>query len=135
MRLDTDATRPVFDLLSRRQRIYGTARGLILQWRDQPNLLWEIAMFGACQPYPTSLTPEQNFIRMMRAIQQHQDAVVEQGGVPSLNGPLSDADYGEIYEAIRHYVKVLEQKGAAFRQRKDSRVDAAYVKHFLTPKA
>jgi hypothetical protein len=34
---------------------------------------------------------------------------------------MSDAEYGECFEGVCHYVKMLADKGAAFRKRKDWR--------------
>lgn len=108
-------------LLTRKSRLFGVTRGLILSWRDRPHLLWEIYMFGAPPPYPTqTASKEAAFIAMMR------DAFVKQSAenpqdTPSLNANMTDAEYGEVYEGICAYVKMLADRGAAFRRRKDWR--------------
>jgi hypothetical protein len=119
-----DATPLIF---SSKQRVFATARGLILQWRDRPHILWEIYLTGALPEWvQLASTNEQNFIRMMRHFEAKQsfiDAVGEDpNAVPSVNHGMTDAEYGEVYEAVCHYVKELARKGAAWRRRKDSTI-------------
>ena len=111
-------------ILTRRQAVFATARGLILSWRDRPQLLWEVAMFGAPPPYAKLMsTPKENFRRMMHAAEAMQSKAdglgTDPSAVPSVNLNMSDSEYDEVYEALCHYVKELERKGAKWRRAKD----------------
>lgn len=103
------------ELLSKKGRIRATAGGLILSWRDRPHLLWEMYFMG-----------EHNFIVVMRRAEAEQ-AIADGAGldpnqVPSINTHMTDAEYGEVYEALCWYVKQLERRGRAWRKRKDSTI-------------
>jgi hypothetical protein len=118
----TDVTPSVF---TAKQRIFATARGLILSWRDRPHVLWEIYLVGALPEWATlASTKEENFRRMMRHFEARQRFLDEEdpNAVPSVNQGMTDGEYDEVYEAICAYVKMLADKGAKWRKRKDSTI-------------
>lgn len=85
------------ELLSKDQRIFFAAHGLVLFFRDRPIDLFEIYMGG-----------EANFIAVCRATEQPN----------SLLAFLSDADLGKVFEHFRHYVKEVVEKGGFWRKRR-----------------
>jgi hypothetical protein len=94
-------SRPV-ELLTDKQRVYGTAAGLIKFLRDGDHgiLAHELFLMG-----------EPAFIAVMRKNENPQ----------SIAAGLTDAQLGEVYAHLCEWVKSLARKGAYLRKRKDWR--------------
>lgn len=97
---DLDVATHIPALLTRYQRVIGTAKGLIHHYKNDPHTLFNIAMMG-----------EATFIVAFRRTERSD----------SLGAGLTDAEVGRIYEHIKEYTQMLARKGAAFRRRKDWR--------------
>lgn len=98
------------EILTPKQKVFGTARGLLLRWRDNPILLHEVHLAG-----------ELAFIQMMRKM--------ETPG--SINEGLTDAEYGAVFAEIDSYVRLLAAKGGHFRKRKDPGLGRQELAHLI----
>lgn len=107
------------ELLSRSQRVQATWRGCMLQWRFQPNLLYDIYLSGAPPKFCTlNSTPEQNFIRMMRYY-EGEYATQHPNDPPPINWQMTDSEYGEVFEHVLQFIRELSVKGRhAWRKHK-----------------
>jgi hypothetical protein len=112
-------------LIPHQTRIRAAAATLILSWRDNPHLLYDVFLFGAPPVYcETTSTPGQNFARMMRA-QSEAYIAKNPKDTPAINAGFTERDYEEIHEIIvikvKEMAKVGRERGAYWRKRKDSR--------------
>jgi hypothetical protein len=113
------------EILTRKQRVYGVAGGIILSFRmrepDDRGQMMSGTAHGATLMHEFLLMGEAQFIRTWRAAEA-QYSIDNPDAPPSLNRGMSDAEYGECYACVVEYIHKVARKGMEWRRRKDSTI-------------
>lgn len=104
--LQNTSTATPDDIIGPKLRVWAVAKGLLLQWRDQPHLLFDLYLFG-----------EAAFIRVMRRTMRPD----------SMAAGLTDAQLGEVFAHVESFVKKVAAHGKWRRRKGETMTQKEYA--------